>query len=270
MSAAGEAIVISGASTGIGLDCAERFAHDGFIVFAGVRNDADAARLESAARERARAAHGRDRCRRDRRRSADGRLRQHGAARPGEQRRHRRRGTARVSAVGATAPSVRRELLRRARGDAGVSAAAAARARAHRVVGSISGRLACRSSRRTARRSSRCTLRPMHCASNSRRPACTSRSSSRVSVKTPIWKRAVRPSKSCSICCPPQRKKSMASKLPRVFAATEGEEKSGMPVGRVTDAVVHAITAPKPHAYYLLGRRRTRGIDHRAAAAGSA
>jgi NAD(P)-dependent dehydrogenase (short-subunit alcohol dehydrogenase family) len=42
-----EAIVISGASTGIGADCAERLARDGFLVFAGVRSDADAARVEA-------------------------------------------------------------------------------------------------------------------------------------------------------------------------------------------------------------------------------
>ena len=39
------AVVVTGASTGIGAAAAELFAREGFVTFAGVRNDADAARV---------------------------------------------------------------------------------------------------------------------------------------------------------------------------------------------------------------------------------
>jgi NAD(P)-dependent dehydrogenase (short-subunit alcohol dehydrogenase family) len=39
------AVVVSGASTGIGAAAAETFSRQGYVVFAGVRNDADAARV---------------------------------------------------------------------------------------------------------------------------------------------------------------------------------------------------------------------------------
>lgn len=41
------AVVISGASTGIGLHAALSMADEGYVVYAGVRKDADAARLSS-------------------------------------------------------------------------------------------------------------------------------------------------------------------------------------------------------------------------------
>jgi NAD(P)-dependent dehydrogenase (short-subunit alcohol dehydrogenase family) len=47
VSAPREAIVVSGASTGIGAASAERLARDGFLVFAGVRTDTDAAAVEA-------------------------------------------------------------------------------------------------------------------------------------------------------------------------------------------------------------------------------
>lgn len=41
------AVIISGASTGIGLHAALSMADEGYVVYAGVRKDADAARLSS-------------------------------------------------------------------------------------------------------------------------------------------------------------------------------------------------------------------------------
>src|SRR5262245_13821057 len=51
---AGRAVVVTGASSGIGLACAERLAASGFRVFAGVRDEAAAARIRQRAGGRAR------------------------------------------------------------------------------------------------------------------------------------------------------------------------------------------------------------------------
>ena len=49
---AGRAVVITGASTGIGEACALRLDKEGWRVFVGVRKEADAQRLKQAASER--------------------------------------------------------------------------------------------------------------------------------------------------------------------------------------------------------------------------
>ena len=38
-----------------------------------------------------------------------------------------------------------------------------------------------------------------------------------------------------------------------MFAVTESEERSGMPVERVSDAIAEALTSPKPRSNYLVG-----------------
>ena len=44
-----------------------------------------------------------------------------------------------------------------------------------------------------------------------------------------------------------------APQVEAVFATTEHEERIAIPVERVSAAILHALTAPKPRRRYLLG-----------------
>ena len=128
-----EAVVVTGASSGIGAAAAALLAREGIIVYAGVRSDADAARvatlhdnvhplrLDVTDRAQIDAA------------AATVAASGHALARAGRQRRDRGRGTAGVPARGRSAPPVRHQRVRRARRRAGVSPAAARVARARRA-----------------------------------------------------------------------------------------------------------------------------------------
>ena len=52
---------------------------------------------------------------------------------------------------------------------------------------------------------------------------------------------------------PPEAIANYGPNLEQLFATTEEQERTGMPVERVSDAIAHALTAAKPRAKYLLG-----------------
>jgi NAD(P)-dependent dehydrogenase (short-subunit alcohol dehydrogenase family) len=73
------------------------------------------------------------------------------------------------------------------------------------------------------------------------------------SVKTPIWQKGRDAKKRLVSLMVPAAMNVYGRVLDAVFAATANEERTGMPVERVTAAIVHALTARKPKPNYLLG-----------------
>jgi short-subunit dehydrogenase len=73
------------------------------------------------------------------------------------------------------------------------------------------------------------------------------------SVKTPIWQKG-RDSREARVALlPAKAMEYYAPQVEAVFATTEHEERIAMPVERVSEAILHALTAPKPRRRYLLG-----------------
>jgi NAD(P)-dependent dehydrogenase (short-subunit alcohol dehydrogenase family) len=248
-----EAIVISGASTGIGADCAERLARDGFLVFAGVRSDADAARVE--------ALHSNIRgLRLDV--SDDASIA--AAVVTVEASGAVLRAVVNNAGIAIAGPleflpmaEIRRQFDVNFFGALAVTQAFLPQLRRSRgrvvFVGSISGRLAVPfiapySTSKFALHAAADALR-VELAPSGMHVALVEPSS----VKTPIWEKGRASRDQLLGLLPPQALEIYGKQIDAVFTATEGEERSGMPAARVTDAIVHAITAPKPNAYYLLG-----------------
>ena len=73
------------------------------------------------------------------------------------------------------------------------------------------------------------------------------------SVKTPIWQKGRDSRDTLLGLLPPEAMEYYGPQIEAVFAATAHEEKIGMPVETVARAIVHAVTARKPRAAYLLG-----------------
>ncbi len=72
-------------------------------------------------------------------------------------------------------------------------------------------------------------------------------------VKTPIWAKG-RASKAALLALlPAAAAEHYGAAIEAVFAATDREERGAMPVAVVARAIRHALTAPKPRANYLLG-----------------
>jgi NAD(P)-dependent dehydrogenase (short-subunit alcohol dehydrogenase family) len=252
-SAAPEAVVISGASTGIGADCAERLARDGFVVYAGVRNDADAARVE--------ALHGNVRALRldvtdDAAISAAVvRVRDDGVT---------LRGVVNNAGIAIPGPleflpisEVRRQFDVNFFGALSVTQAFLPLVRPVRgrivFVGSISGRLAIPfvgpySTSKFALHAAADALR-VELAPSGIHVALVEPSS----VKTPIWGKGRASKQHLIDQLPPQALELYGGAIDALYTSTESEERTGMPAAKVSDAIVHALTAAKPHAYYLLG-----------------
>ncbi len=72
-------------------------------------------------------------------------------------------------------------------------------------------------------------------------------------VKTPIWAKGRASKPDLLALLPPQALERYGAAMDAVFAATDREERGAMPVATVTRAIRHALTAPKPRANYLLG-----------------
>lgn len=72
-------------------------------------------------------------------------------------------------------------------------------------------------------------------------------------VKTPIWSkgRAARTRIFATLEATPRAHYHAA--METVMSQTESEERSGMPVEQVAQAIVHALTTAKPRPHYLLG-----------------
>jgi NAD(P)-dependent dehydrogenase (short-subunit alcohol dehydrogenase family) len=252
-SAAPEAIVISGASTGIGADCAERLARDGFVVYAGVRTDADGERIAAlhpnvralrldVTDDAAIAA-------------AVTRVRDDGVT---------LRGVVNNAGIAIPGPleflpiaEVRRQFDVNFFGALSLTQAFLPLVRPARgrivFVGSISGRLAVPfiapySTSKFALHAAADALR-VELSPSGMHVALVEPSS----VKTPIWEKGRTGKQHLIDQLPPQALELYGGAIDALYTATEGEERIGMPPAKVTDAIVHALTAAKPHAYYLLG-----------------
>jgi NAD(P)-dependent dehydrogenase (short-subunit alcohol dehydrogenase family) len=73
------------------------------------------------------------------------------------------------------------------------------------------------------------------------------------SVKTPIWEKGRASRRALEDALPPIARERYGPQLEQLFAMIETEERNGMPVEQVSAAILHALTAPKPRAKYLLG-----------------
>jgi NAD(P)-dependent dehydrogenase (short-subunit alcohol dehydrogenase family) len=247
------AIVITGASTGIGAGAAERMARDGFIVFAGVRNAADGERLAAAhpnirslmleVTDPASSA------------AAAATVRASGLP---------LRGLVNNAGIAVAGPleflpidQIRRVFEVNFFGALAVTQAFLPLLRPPKgrivFIGSIAGRLpipfvapysTSKFALRAASDALRIELRPSGVRVALLEPS---------SVKTPIWKKGRDSRARLLASMPPEALERYGPQIAGVLDSTEGEERSGMPVERISDAIAHALTDPKPRARYLLG-----------------
>jgi NAD(P)-dependent dehydrogenase (short-subunit alcohol dehydrogenase family) len=75
------------------------------------------------------------------------------------------------------------------------------------------------------------------------------------SVKTPIWQKGRDSRAALLALLSPKAMEYYGPQIEAVFKQTEREERAGMPVEHVTRAILHALTARKPRANYLLGNQ---------------
>ena len=250
----GEAIVVTGASTGIGAATAELAARSGFIAFAGVRSDADAARVE-ALHPNGRAL----RC------DVTDRASIAAAAQIVAASGIPLRGVVSNAGIAVAGPleflpvdELRRQFEINVFGAVEVAQVFLPLLRRTRgrlvFVGSISGRLAVpfiapysasKFALRAIADAMRVELRPVGIAVALIEPS---------SVKTPIWQKGRDSRETLLGLLPAQAKEFYAKQIASVFAATEHEEHIGMPVEHVSAAILHALTARKPRTHYLLGK----------------
>jgi NAD(P)-dependent dehydrogenase (short-subunit alcohol dehydrogenase family) len=248
-----EAVVVTGASSGIGLAAVELLAREGFVAFAGVRNDADAARVEALhPNVRAVRFDVTDRAAID---TAAATVAASGLA---------LRGVVNNAGVAIAGPleflpvdELRRQFEVNVFGAIAVSQAFLPQLRLSHgrlvFVGSISGRLAIpfiapysasKFALRALTDALRVELRPAGIAVVLLEPS---------SVKTPIWQKG-RDSREARIALlPAKAMEYYAPQVEAIFATTEHEERIAIPVERVSAAILHALTAPKPRRRYLLG-----------------
>lgn len=249
----GSGVIISGASTGIGAATALLLAEKGYVAFAGVRTEGDAARLASLhanIRPIAMDVTGNDSLER-----AAAEIKRSGVALEGI-----------VSnagiAVGGPLEHLPIEELRR-QFDVNVIGAIALvqvflpvlhgdRGRVV-FVGSISGRLATpyvgpysasKFALRALSDAMRIELLPAGIEVSLIEPG---------SVKTPIWGKGRKTAADLAGRLGPKVREHYRAALQRILAIAESEERDGMPVEVVTNAIVHALTAARPRAHYLLG-----------------
>jgi NAD(P)-dependent dehydrogenase (short-subunit alcohol dehydrogenase family) len=247
------AVVVTGASTGIGAEAARRLARAGFTVFAGVRDDAAAAAL----------------------RGLDERIRplrldvtepaQLGAA-VETVTAHGEPLAALVANAGIAVggpleylplDQVRRQFEVNVFGALASAQAFLPQLHASRgrlvFVGSISGRLAVpligpyaasKFALRALADALRNELAPAGVAVALIEPG---------SVKTPIWAKGRASRDRLLGSLPPAAHEHYGAGLTRLFAQLDEQERGGMPVERVGDAILHAVTAPHARASYLLG-----------------
>jgi short-subunit dehydrogenase len=72
-------------------------------------------------------------------------------------------------------------------------------------------------------------------------------------VKTPIWSKGRDSREALLALLPPQAMERYGAQMNAMFEQLEREERGAMPVEAVARAVLHAVTARKPRARYLLG-----------------
>jgi NAD(P)-dependent dehydrogenase (short-subunit alcohol dehydrogenase family) len=248
-----EAVVVTGASSGIGADAAALLAREGFVVFAGVRNDVDAARV-AALHDRVRAL----------RLDVTDRASIDAAAAAVAESAHPLHGVVGNAGVAVAGPleflpvdQLRRQFDINVFGALAVAQAFLPQLRASRgrlvFVGSISGRLsvpfiapysASKFALRALADALRVELRPAGIAVSLIEPG---------SVKTPIWQKGRDARESLLAALGPEALRHYRAQIEAVFAQTQREERAAMPVATVSRAILHALTSRKPRAHYLLG-----------------
>jgi NAD(P)-dependent dehydrogenase (short-subunit alcohol dehydrogenase family) len=249
-----EAVVVTGASSGIGAAAAELFAREGFVTFAGVRSDADAARIAAVhANLRPLRIDVTDRASID---AAAATVAAGGLS---------LRGVVNNAGIAVAGPleflpveELRRQFDVNLFGPVAVSQAFLPQLRASHgrliFVGSISGRLAVpfiapysasKFALRALTDALRVELVPAGVAVTLVEPA---------SVKTPIWAkgRASRPRVEALL--PPRATELYGPQIDAVFSSTAREEEHAMPVDCVTAVLLRALTARRPKPRYLVGR----------------
>ena len=259
MNASREAIVISGASTGIGAASAERLARDGFLVFAGVRTDADAAAVEALhPNVRALRLDVTDDA------SIEAAVTTVAAAGLPLQGLVNNAGIVVAGPVEFLPLALWRRLY-----DVNLFGAIAMaqaflpllRASRGRIVfvGSISGRLATpflapyassKFALRAVADALRVELRPSGVRVALIEPG---------DVKTPIWRKGRESKPDLVAAMAPAALDHYGPQLDGLFAMAESAERSGMPVEHVTEAIANALTASKPRPNHLVGTQARGG-----------
>ncbi|HYW54946.1 MAG TPA: SDR family NAD(P)-dependent oxidoreductase [Dongiaceae bacterium] len=248
-----EAAVITGASSGIGADAAALLAREGFVVFAGVRSDADAARA-AALHERVRPLTI-DVADRASIAAAAEAVAASGLVLRGVV------GNAGIAVAGPLeylpVDEVRRQFEVNVFGALAFVQAFLPQLRGSRgrvvLVGSISGRLgvpfiapysASKAALRAFADALRVELRAAGIGVSLIEPG---------SVKTPIWQKGRDSRDALLEQLGPKALEHYGDQVEAVFRQTQREERAGMPPERVSRAILHALTARKPRASYLLG-----------------
>jgi len=246
------AVVVTGASSGIGAATAELLAREGCVVFAGVRNDADAAKL-AALHELIRPI----------RLDVTDPVSIETSARAVRSSGLSLLGLVNNAGVAVTGPleflpidDLRRQFEVNVFGAVAVSQAFLPTLRAQRgrivFVGSVSGRFAVPFI--AAYSASKFALRAV--ADAMRMELSTSGISVSLvepgSVRTPIWRKG-RSREELARRFSPQAMAYYRHVADALLRVAEREERIGMPADRVSRAILHALTTRKPRAHYLLG-----------------
>lgn len=246
------AVVITGASSGIGAATAELLAREAFVAFAGVRNDADGARL-AALHENIRPV----------RLDVTDRESIDVAARAVSSSGLPLLGVVNNAGIAIAGPleflsidELRTQFEVNVFGALAVTQALLPQLRAQRgrivFVGSISGRVAVPfigpySASKFALRALGDALR-MELAGSGIAVSLVEPGS----VQTPIWQKG-RSREEFERRFPSQAMTYYRYAMDALMRVAEHEERTGMPAERVSRAILHALTARRPHARYLLG-----------------
>ena len=248
-----EAVVVTGASTGIGAAAAALLAHEGYVAFAGVRTETDAARVAT--------------------------LHEHvrplildvtdrGAVRAAAEKvaasGHVLRGVVSNAGIAIGGPleflpvdELRRIFEVNVFGGVELAQAFLPQLRASRgrlvFVGSISGRIAVpfiapysmsKYALRALADALRIELGPAGIGVSLIEPSA---------VKTPIWSKGRDSREALLALLPPDAMERYGPQMEAMFAQVEREESGAMPVEDVARAILHAVAARKPRPRYLLG-----------------
>ena len=248
-----EAVVVTGASSGIGAGTAALLAHAGYTVFAGVRTEADAARAATL-HEHVRPL----------RVDVTDRDAIHAAADAVAASRHVLRGVVSNAGIAVGGPleflpvdELRRIFEINVFGAMELTQAFLPQLRSSRgrlvFVGSISGRIAVpfvapysasKFALRAFADALRMELAPAGVGVSLVEPSA---------VKTPIWSKGRDSREALLALLPPQAMERYGAQMEAMFAQVEREESGAMPVEDVARAILHAVTSRKPRARYLLG-----------------
>jgi len=249
------AVVVTGASSGIGLATAELLAREDFTVYAGVRSGADAARLGALHPSiRPLTIDVTDRA------SIDAAA---ASVAAGGEALHGLVNNAGIAVAGPLEflplDELRRQFEVNVFGAIATSQAFLPQLREHHgrivFVGSVSGRIAVpmlgpyagsKFALRALTDALRMELAPAGVFVALVEPG---------DVKTPIWKKGQDSREQVARALGPQALYLYGDALRRLYRGTQAAERNAMPVERVTVAILHALTARRPRTNYLVGSK---------------